>query len=152
MASASTIIKAATGVIATTVTILGALRENPQLADGLNKTIEKLKAATNSENPKIRFDGKLAAIEACADAVEENFPHATEPPTWRAQAKALRMRGELAWSANEGAARKKAMRALTAEATGLLEKVNDRLVNLTTPVDATGSTAVESPQSASPRE
>lgn len=150
MANVSTILKAATGVIATTVTILGALRDNPQLGDGVSKTIEKLKSAANSENPKIRFDGKLAAIEACADAVDENFPHSPEPETWRARTKTLRMRGELAWNANQGAARKKAIKALTAEATQLLESVNERLINLNSPVDpsAQSQPAVDSPESA----
>ncbi|TRY18223.1 hypothetical protein FOJ82_09285 [Tessaracoccus rhinocerotis] len=133
MANASTILKAAGAVVATTVTILGALRDNPQLSDGLNATINKIKTATNSENPKIRFDGKLTAIEACADAVEENFPDASEPDSWRALTKTLRMRGELAWSANDGASRKKAMKALTAEATEVLRQVNEHLVSLAKP-------------------
>lgn len=133
MANVSTILKAAGAVVATTVTILGALRDSPQLSDGFNATIDKIKSATNSENPKIRFDGKLTAIEACADAVEDNFPDAAEPELWRALTKTLRMRGELAWSANEGGARKKAMKALTVEATEVLSQVNEHLVSLTKP-------------------
>lgn len=143
MANASTIIKAAGAVVATTVTILGALRDNPQLSEGFNATLNKIKSATNSENPKIRFDGKLTAIEACADAVEENFPDAVEPELWRALTKTLRMRGELAWSANEGGARKKAMKALTAEATEVLQQVNDHLVTLTKPATLTDGRPAE---------
>lgn len=143
MANASTIIKAAGAVIATTVTVLGALRDNPQLSDGFNATINKIRNATNSENPKIRFDGKLTAIEACADAVQDNFPEAVEPELWRALTKTLRMRGELAWSANEGGARKKAMKVLTTEATEVLQQVNEHLVSLTKPPTRTDARPTE---------
>lgn len=131
MANAGTILKAAGGVVATTLTILSALKENPQLADGVNKTFDKIKSATNSQNPKLRFDGKIKAIEACADAVDEAFPGSPEPENWRRKAKALQMRGELAWTANHGKAKKKAMQALNAETADLLESVNQRLVAMT---------------------
>lgn len=134
MANAGVILKAAGGVVATTVTILSALRENPQLADGLNKTIDKIKSATNSQNPKLRFEGKVKAIEACADAVDETFPGAPEPEIWRRKAKALQVRGELAWSANHGKARRKAMHALNEETASLLQGVNERLVAMTNDV------------------
>lgn len=126
----SIIVKTAGGVIATTAALLTALRENPQIGQSVDSAIGKLKEATNSENPKLRFDAKLGAIDAAANAVEETFPHATEPDGWRRQAKALRMRGELAWTANSGKARRKAMKALNAETTEVLASVNTRLVEL----------------------
>ena len=132
MVNAGTILKAAGGVVAATATLITLLKDNPQLSDGLNSTIDKIKSATNSENPKLRFDGRIKAIETCADAVEESFPELTEPADWRRKASALRMRGELAWNANEGKHRKKAMTALNAETATVLEAVNARLVELTT--------------------
>ena len=96
MGKVGIIIKAASGVVAATATLLTLLKDNPQLSDTLNSTVEKVKAATNSSNPKLRFDGRITAIEACADAVAENFPDLTEPERWRRKASALRMRGELA--------------------------------------------------------
>ena len=123
-------VKAAGGVIATTITLLSALRENPQTADGIDRAVNKLKSATNSENPKLRFDAKISAIEVAADAVEETFPHAVEPEGWRRQAKALRTRGELAWNANTGKARRRAMKAVNAETAELLAVINGRLADL----------------------
>lgn len=136
MGKAGAIIKTTGAVIATTMTILTALRENPQLSDGVNTALDKLKAVTRTDNPKLRFDGKLAAIDACADAVEENFPEAPEPPVWRVRTKTLRMRGELAWNANEGKRRRQALKGLVSEATELLELVNARLTELATPADS----------------
>lgn len=138
MGKASTIIKTTSAVVATTVTLLTALREHPQITQGVDTALAKLKSATRGDHPKTRYDDKLAAIEACALAVEENFSETPEPAVWRVQVKALRIRGELAWSANSGSARRKAMKALTAEATELLAKVNERLLALsgTVPLDA----------------
>lgn len=130
MSKFSIFVKAAGGVIATTVALLTALRENPQIGQGVDSAIEKLKAATNSENPKLHFDAKLSAIDAAADAVEETFPGATEPAGWRRQAKGLRMRGELAWNTNKGKARRKAMKALNTETAEVLAGVNNRLIAL----------------------
>lgn len=132
MSKFTTIVKTAGGILATTAAILTAMRENPQIAQGIDSAVDKLKAATNSENPKLRFDAKLAAIDAAADAVSELFPHASEPEGWRRQAKALRMRGELAWNANRGKARRRAMKALNAETAEVLASVNTRLVALQT--------------------
>lgn len=123
-------VKTAGGVIATSVALLTALRENPQIGEGIDAAIDKLKSATNSENPKLRFDAKIGAIEAAATAVEETFPDATEPEGWRRQAKALRMRGELAWNANRGKTRRKAMKALNTETGEVLAGVNSRLIEL----------------------
>ena len=123
--------KAAGGIVAATATLISVMKENPQLSEGLNSTIDKIKSATNSENPKIRFDGRIKAIETCADAVAENFPDLAEPSDWRRKAAALRMRGELAWNANEGKRRKKAMLSLNAETASVLEEVNARLTALT---------------------
>lgn len=135
MANVGMIIKAAGGVVAVTATLVSLLKDNPQLSDGLNSTIDKIKTATNSENPKLRFDGRIRAIEACADAVAESFPGLTEPEEWRRKASTLRMRGELAWNANEGKPRKKAMLALNAETATVLEAVNARLMELTQHMD-----------------
>lgn len=135
MANVGMIIKAAGGIVAATATLVSLLKDNPQLSDGLNSTIDKIKTATNSENPKLRFDGRIRAIEACADAVAESFPALTAPEEWRRKAATLRMRGELAWNANEGKARKKAMRALNAETATVLEAVNARLAELTQHMD-----------------
>ncbi|RMB61733.1 hypothetical protein EAX62_03665 [Tessaracoccus antarcticus] len=131
MGKVGTIVKAAGGIVAATATLLTVLKDNPQLSDGLNSTIDKIKSATNSDNPKLRFDGRIKAIETCADAVAENFPELTEPDEWRRKATALRVRGELAWNANEGKTRKKAMAALNAETATVLEEVNRRLTELT---------------------
>lgn len=129
------IVKTATGVIATTATLLTALRENPQIAKGIDDAVGKLKASANSENPKLRFDAKLGAINVAADAVEAEFPGAREPEGWRRQAQALRVRGELAWSANTGKDRRKAMKALNAETAELLSAINERLATLQQPTE-----------------
>ena len=131
MGKVGIIIKATTGIVAATATLIGVLKENPQLSEGMNSTIDKIKSATNSENPKIRFDGRIKTIEVCADAVAENFPELPEPEQWRRRAAALRMRGELAWNANRGKTRKQAMTALNEETAAVLEAVNARLVDLT---------------------
>ncbi len=135
MGKVGVIIKAATGIVAATATLITVLKENPQFSDGMNSTIDKIKSATNSENPKIRFDGRIRAIETCADAVAENFPGLSEPDEWRRKAAALRMRAELAWNANEGKPRKKAMTALNAETATVLEAVNSRLTALSEQTD-----------------
>ncbi len=132
MVKVGVIIKAATGVVAATATLVTLLKDNPQLTQGVSSTVDKIKTATNSENPKLRFDGRIQAIETCADAVSANFPELTEPEQWRRKASALRLRGELAWNANQGNARKKAMAALNAETASVLEDVNARLAELTT--------------------
>ncbi len=133
MGKVGVFVKAAGGVIAATATLLALLKDNPQLTEGLTSTVDKVKSATNSSNPKLRFDGRIKAIETCADAVSENFPDLTEPEQWRRKASALRMRGELAWSANTGKARKQAMTGINEEVASVLQDVNARLAELTTP-------------------
>lgn len=123
-------VTAATGIIAATATLLSALRENPQIAEAVDGAAEKLRRSMDSENPKHRFDAKLHAIEVAADAVAHTFPFAVEPESWRRQAQGLRMRGELAWNANQGGARRKAMKALNAETAEVLSQVNERLAAL----------------------
>ena len=130
MSKISVFIKTATGVIATSIALLTALRENPQISETIDSAVEKLKTSTNSDNPRLRFDAKISAIEAVADAVDETFPTATEPEGWRRQAKALRMRGALAWDSNSGKARRKAMKHLNQETAEVLAGVNARLVEL----------------------
>ncbi len=133
MVKVGVIIKAATGIVAATATLVSLLKDNPQLTTGFSSTVEKIKSSTNSDNPKIRFDGRIQAIDTCADAVAANFPELTEPAEWRRKASTLRVRGELAWNANQGKARKKAMAELNAETAVVLEQVNARLAQLTTP-------------------
>ena len=99
------ILKTTTAAVATTVTLVSALRENPQIA-------------------------KMAAIDTAADAVERAFPEATEPAGWHRHAQALRVRAELVWSANSGGNRRKAMKSLNAETAELLEQINARLTQL----------------------
>lgn len=130
MSKFSIFIKTAGGVIATSLALLTALRENPQIAEGVDSAIDKLKSATNSQNPKLRFDAKISAIEAAADAVENTFTDASEPAGWRRQAKGLRMRGELAWNASNGRTRRRAMKALNTETAEVLSGVNTRLIAL----------------------
>lgn len=130
MSNLRIIVTTATGVIAATATLLTALRENPHLAEGIDSAVDKLRKAMDSENPKLRFEAKLHAIEVAADAVAETFPQALEPNGWRRQAQALRMRGELAWNAQTGQARRKAMKALNAETAEVLTQVNQRLAEL----------------------
>ncbi|GAA4901330.1 hypothetical protein GCM10025789_20010 [Tessaracoccus lubricantis] len=137
------ILTTASGVIAATTALLGALRDNPQISESIDGAVAKLKEATNSENPKLRFEAKLNAIDVAAEAVEETFPQAVEPNGWRRQAQALRMRGELAWNANSGKARRRAMKALNAETAEVLASVNERLMQFqATPTEVTdGPTA-----------
>lgn len=130
MGKVGVFIKTASTILATSVALLTAMRENPQIAEGIDSAIDKLKKATNSQNPKLRFDAKLAAIVAAADAVEQTFPSASEPAGWRRQAQALRVRGELAWHSNTGGHRRKAMKALNAETAEVLSQVNARLIDL----------------------
>lgn len=139
MSKIGVFVKTAGGVIATTATLIGALRENPQIAKGVDEAFAKLKSSANSANPKLRFDAKLSAINVAADAVEETFPGSPEPAGWRRQAQALRVRGELAWSANTGRDRRKAMKALNAETQELLSSINERLATLQTRVELPGS-------------
>ena len=84
MGKVGVFIKTASTILATSVALLTAMRENPQIAEGIDSAIDKLKKATNSQNPKLRFDAKLAAIVAAADAVEQTFPSAAEPAGWAA--------------------------------------------------------------------
>lgn len=128
------IIKTTGAVVATTVTLVSALRENPQIARSLDELVGKLRAATDANNPKIRFDAKMAAIDTAADAVRLAFPEATEPAGWHRHAQALRVRGELVWGANSGGTRRKAMKSLNAETAELLEQINQRLASLQEPL------------------
>ena len=124
------ILKTTGAAVATTVTLVSALRENPQIAKSLDNLVGKLQSATDPNNAKLRFDAKMAAIDTAADAVERAFPEAKEPQGWRRHAQALRVRGELAWGANTGGVRRKAMKSLNAETAELLEQINVRLAQL----------------------
>lgn len=131
MANLGTILKTAGSVLAASAAILATLKENPQLTEGATKALDKVKAATNSQNPKLRFEAKLAAIDACADAVEANFGDHEEASKWRREAAALRVRGDLTWHAHHGKQRRKAMRLLNEETTVVLAHINERLTQLT---------------------
>lgn len=131
MGKVGTIVKATGTVLPAAAALLAAIRDNPALQDSVNSALQRLRTATSAETPKERFADKLKAIEACSDAVADAFPGAAEPAEWRRQVQALRMRGELAWSANHGKDRRKAMQALNAETADLLRGVNERLITLT---------------------
>ncbi len=131
MANLGTILKTAGSVLAASAAILATLRENPQLTEGATKALNKVKAATDSQNPKLRFEAKLAAIDACADAVEANFGKNEEAGTWRREAAALRVRGDLTWNAHHGKQRRRSMRALNEETSTVLAHINERLAQLT---------------------
>lgn len=130
MSKVSVFIKAASGIVATTVTLLAALRDNPQIAESIDSAINKVKRATSSENPKLRFEAKLDAISAAADAVAHVDPDAGGPNAWRTKASALRTRGELAWNATTGRSRRRAMKRLDGEVEELLAQVNEHLIGL----------------------
>lgn len=125
------LLRTATTVLGASAALLTALKDNPELKDGLEQAITKIKGATNSQNPKIRFDAKLTAIEAAADAVEQEFGRADMASEWRQGAAALRMRGELVWHASKGRDRRKAMKALNGETSELLSRINGHLASLT---------------------
>ncbi len=131
MPSPVTIIKAATSVLAASAALLTALRENPQLSEGAKSAVGKIRKALTSKNPKVRFEAKLTAIEACADAVEVQYPAAPEVTAWRQMASTLRVRGDLAWHAKQGKERKAALAELNDETTTLLAQINARLAELT---------------------
>lgn len=125
------IIKTAGSVLAASAAVLGALKENPQLADGATRALDKVRSAMDSQNPKLRLDAKLSAIEACASAVEVQFGKSEEAERWRAEAAALRVRGELAWAAHTGKQRRRRMKTLSAETAEVLDHINTRLTELT---------------------
>lgn len=131
MPNAATIIKAASSVLAASAALLTALKDNPQVAEGAKTALNKIRSATSSGRPKERFEAKLAAIEACADAVEVLHPESEEAALWRQIANTLRMRGELAWNSLEGGKRKAALKELSEETTTLLAEINARLTELT---------------------
>lgn len=130
MGKFSAFVKMAGSIVATTAALLTALRDNPAVKEGVDSAAGKLKAAAQSKNPKFKLDAKIEAIEAAAKAVDATYPGATEPEGWTRQAKALHMRADLAWNGHDGKARRKAMKALTAETLEVLDGVNTRLHEL----------------------
>lgn len=131
MANPARAIKTATGVLVATAGLLSALKDNPQLAAGVQRTLATIKGALKSKSAKQRFDAQIAAIEACAVAVEEQFPEASEPADWRQAARTLQLRAELVWATGPGGARRKAMKTLSRDTTALLASINARLAQLT---------------------
>lgn len=126
----SAFVKTASTIVATTATLLHALKENPQIAERIDATMHKVQEAANSRNPKVQFESKLVAIETAADAVEQNFADSVEPQQWRRQATALRLRGELAWRAHRGKERTQLLKQLQDETAELLSGINNRLIEL----------------------
>lgn len=140
MANPVSLIRTTTSVLAASAALLAALRDNPEIKGGIDQALTKIKSATDSRNPKLRFEAKLTAIETAADAVETEFGRRDQAAEWRQASAALRMRGELIWHANEGRQRRKAMKALNSETTDLLERINTMLRTLTPTVQpAVGS-------------
>lgn len=131
MANLGVILKTTGTVLAAAAAVLTALKENPQLADSATKALDKIKSAGRSRNPKERFEAKLAAIDACATAVETEFDRQDEAGRWRREAAALRMRVDLAWEAHRGKRRRRAMAELNDETATLLDHINERLAALT---------------------
>ncbi len=131
MSRVITFIKMAASIFAATSALLGAVRDNPQLSQGLSDAGQRLKQVANSRNPKLRLDAKLAAIDASAAALTEHFPEADEPREWQRRAAALRTRADLAWNANRGRDRKRAMSAVNGATNELLEAISARLTELT---------------------
>lgn len=146
MANPVAVIKTATSVLAASAALLAALKENPQIGESVKGALDKVKGAASSKNPKVRFDGKLAAIEACADAVEAEFPGSAEVTSWRQAAASLRMRGALIWSSEHGRKRKKSMAALNEETSRLLASINERLAGLTLTISSEATRDLPKPE------
>lgn len=73
MANPVSLIRTTTSVLAASAALLAALRDNPEIKGGIDQALTKIKSATDSRNPKLRFEAKLTAIETAADAVETEF-------------------------------------------------------------------------------
>lgn len=131
MANLGVIIKTATSVLAASAAVLTLLKDNPELTESASKTLEKVKNATRSRNPKQRLEAKLEAVNTCATAVSTEFGREEEAGRWRREAAALRVRADLTWTAHSGKYRRQAMRELTEETATLLDHVNQRLATLT---------------------
>lgn len=131
MANIGPMIKTAAKVLTTSVAILSALKENPQVGEKAGEALEKVRSAANSRSPKQRFEAKLAAIETCADAVGTEFGQPAEAEKWRREAAALRVRADLVWNAGSGKQRRRDMKSINDRTTALLQKMNERLASLT---------------------
>ncbi len=130
MSKVANVIKLASTAVATTATLLAVIRDNPQLQAGVEAALKRVKEATDQERPRLRLAAKLEAINAAAQAVEELDPGSPAPATWRHQAGALRVRGDLAWHATSGRARRRTMKQLSEETGDLLAQVNQHLAAL----------------------
>lgn len=130
MSKISAALKLASTAVATTAALLTVVRENPQLAAGVQAALDKVRNATARDKPKLRLDAKLEAIVAAADAVEHLDPASPDPKQWRHRAGALRVRADLTWHASSGRTRSRAMKLLTAETAELLDQVNTALAQL----------------------
>lgn len=130
MANPLPVIKAATSALAASAALLAALKDAPKVTDAAKTTVDNIKSALRNRSAKVRFDAKIDAIEACADAVDEAFPGTEDAKVWRQKAASLRMRGELAWASRRGSQRRAAMRQLDDETAALLTTINERLTML----------------------
>lgn len=144
MGRTTNMIKAAGAAVATIATISATLRDNPQIGSQVSKAFDRVRQTTTSRSPKQRFDARLDAVEACADAVDEAFPDNQETREWRRRVKGLRVRGELLWSSIKGRERRTKLKELDAEAVELLSRVQERLVSMSNGEAADGAPEVES--------
>lgn len=130
MANPVPVIKAATSALAASAALLAALKDAPKITEAAKATVDNIKSALRNKSAKVRFDAKIDAIEACADAVDEAFPGTEDAKVWRQKAASLRMRGQLAWASRRGSQRRVAMRQLDEETAALLATINERLAML----------------------
>lgn len=130
MANPVPVIKAATSALAASAALLAALKDAPKVTEAAKATVDNIKSALRNKSAKVRFDAKIDAIEACADAVDEAFPGTEDAKVWRQKAASLRMRGQLAWASRRGSQRRAAMRQLDDETATLLTTINERLAML----------------------
>lgn len=130
MANPVPVIKAATSALAASAALLAALKDAPKVTEAAKATLDNIKSALRNKSAKVRFDAKIDAIEACADAVDEAFPGTEDAKVWRQKAASLRMRGQLAWASRRGSQRRAAMRQLDNETAALLATINERLAML----------------------
>ncbi|WP_297749834.1 hypothetical protein [uncultured Tessaracoccus sp.] len=130
MANPVPVIKAATSALAASAALLAALKDAPKITEAAKATVDNIKSALRNKSAKVRFDAKIDAIEACADAVDEVFPGTEDARVWRQKAASLRMRGQLAWASRRGSQRRAAMRQLDEETADLLATINERLAML----------------------
>lgn len=130
MANIVPVIKTALKVVTASAAVLKALDDNPRISEKAGDVLAKAKEAAASRSPKRRFEAKMTAIEACAEAAESEFGETERAEQWRKQASALRVRAELMWNAASGKQRRQQMRQINSETTALLDQINQQLMTL----------------------